>query len=544
MGEVSTLSVLIPARNERWLARTVADVCANMRGDTDVWVVLDGAWPEPGYELPQHPKVNVVYLPQSIGQRAATNLAAKLTDARYVMKLDGHCALAEGFDVALMDAAKELGEDVTQIPSQRNLHIYDRVCPCGKREYQGPLTAPCVACGKTEWAMDIVWNADRRRTDYWRFDSDLHFQYWNEYKHRPSASADFVDVMTSLGACFFMSRERFWQLGGLDETHGSWGQFGVEIGLKSWLSGGRQVVNKRTWFSHFFRVGGIGFPYEIHGADQERARQYSRDLWRGNKWAGQVRSLRWVLEKFWPVPGWTEEHRDALPRTLGTPSAGILYYSDCRPDPDLLEACRQNLLRSANGLPIVSVTLQPVSLGHNIVLKAERGPLTMFRQILAGLEALDTEYVFFAEHDLWYAPSHFGFVPPSAAVYYYNLNWIKVDVETGRAVSYTAKQLSQLCANRQLLIEHYRTRIAITERDGFSRAQGFEPGSHRRKERIDDVPSDVWRSEKPNLDLRHRHNLTPSRWDRSQFRDQKNCQDWRELTIALPEELRAYQAVA
>ena len=152
---MSDLSVLIPARNERWLSRTVQDVCAHMRGDTDVWVVLDGAWPEPGYELVQHPRVHVVYLPQSIGQRAATNLAAKLSSGRYLMKLDAHCSVADGFDVELVRAGDILGHDVTQIPSQRNLHIYDRVCPCGKREYQGPLTQPCVACGKTEWTLDI-----------------------------------------------------------------------------------------------------------------------------------------------------------------------------------------------------------------------------------------------------------------------------------------------------------------------------------------------------------------------------------------------------
>ena len=55
------LSVLIPARNEQWLARTVADVLEHARGDTEVIVVLDGAWADP--PLPQHPRLQVVYLP-------------------------------------------------------------------------------------------------------------------------------------------------------------------------------------------------------------------------------------------------------------------------------------------------------------------------------------------------------------------------------------------------------------------------------------------------------------------------------------------------
>jgi hypothetical protein len=351
--------------------------------------------------------------------------------------------------------------------------------------------------------------------------------------------------MTSLGACFFMARQRFFDLGGLDESHGSWGQFGVEIALKSWLSGGRHVCNRRTWFAHFFRVGGIGFPYEIKGSEQDYARQYSRNLWTGNRWPGQVKPLRWLLDTFWPVPGWTEDQRDALPSTLPQqwPSAGIVYYSDCRGDADLLEACRAQLRQAAGELQIVSVTLQPVALGRNIVLNAERGYLTMFRQILAGLEALDTDYAFLAEHDVWYSPDHFAFRPPSDAAYYYNLHWWKVDRATGHAVTYTAKQTSQLCANRELLIQHYRERVRRVEAEGFSRAMGFEPGSHGRKERVDDVPSDVWRSAQPNYDIRHGHNLTPSRWTQAEFRSQKHCQDWRETMIDL-EGIRDQQAVA
>ena len=42
---MSRVSLLIPARNERFLSRTVQDVCEKARGDVEVLVVLDGAWP-------------------------------------------------------------------------------------------------------------------------------------------------------------------------------------------------------------------------------------------------------------------------------------------------------------------------------------------------------------------------------------------------------------------------------------------------------------------------------------------------------------------
>jgi len=35
-------------------------------------------------------------------------------------------------------------------------------------------------------------------------------------------------------------------------------------------------------------------------------------------------------------------------------------------------------------------------------------------------------------------------------------------------------------------------------------------------------------SEQPNIDIRHKGNLTPSRWSRDKFRNQKYCQGWTE----------------
>ena len=97
---MTDLSVLIPARNEMWLRRTVEDVLSNIRGNTEVIVVLDGAWAEP--QLVPHERVTVIHRPESIGQRAATNEAARVSTAKYVMKLDAHCMVGEGFDVKLL----------------------------------------------------------------------------------------------------------------------------------------------------------------------------------------------------------------------------------------------------------------------------------------------------------------------------------------------------------------------------------------------------------------------------------------------------------
>ena len=67
----------------------------------------------------------------------------------------------------------------------------------------------------------------------------------------------------------------------------------------------------------------------------------------------------------------------------------------------------------------------------------------------------------------------------------------------------------------------------MVERDGYSNRMGFEPGTHRREERIDDHKANGWMSEFPNIDIRHKDNLTPSRWDKSEFRNQKFTKGWK-----------------
>lgn len=521
---MTDLSVLIPARNEVFLKNTIDDVLKNIRGDTEIIAVLDGAWADPPIE--DNPRIHLVYKARSIGQRAAVNEAARLSSSKYIMKLDAHCAVAEGFDSALIEASQP---DLTQIPRMYNLHVFDWVClDCSHRVYQGAVPVPCPVCKGVNFIKQLVWQPRmNRKTDFARFDKDLHFQYWREYEKRPEAKADIADVMCFVGAAFFMERSRYWELGGLDEGHGSWGQMGVEISCKSWLSGGRQVVNKKTWFAHLFRTQpGFGFPYPISAADQEAARDYSKRLWFGNNWEGQKLDFSWLINKFSPVPGWQSTGKQL--------SKGIVYYTDNQLEPAIDRAVIDRLTYSVGIRPIsefITVSLLPINFGHNIVLNCERGYLTMFKQILAGLEASTADIIFFTEHDVLYNPSHFDFIPPRRDVFYYNQNCWKVDYKTGKALFYYASQTSGLCAYRELLLEHYRKRVTIVERIGYSRKMGFEPGTHNRAERVDDFKADVWMSEFPNLDIRHGKNLTPSRWSKDQFRDQRFTRGWTESDV-------------
>lgn len=311
-GFAKDLTVIIPGRNEIFMRNTIEDVLSKTRCDTEVVSVCDGYWPEP--PVVDHPKAKLLHTTTAVGQRAATNIGASLSRAKYIMKLDAHCSMSDGFDEKLL---AKMEPDITMIPAMHRLHAFDWICECGEREYQGAKPDKCGACGGNEFTMGVVWQPRFKYepTVAWRFDSNLHFQYWRDYHKRPSVKsqvdAGMIETMTCIGACFLMERERYWDLGGMEEGHGSWGQYGVELALKAWLSGGRMVTNTDAYFAHMFRTGnfarnGSSWPYPITQAQIDSAREYSRNMWVNNKWPKQVRPLSWVLEKFWPVPDWTD----------------------------------------------------------------------------------------------------------------------------------------------------------------------------------------------------------------------------------------------
>lgn len=135
------LSVIIPARNEMFLANTIEDILKNSSKRTEVIAILDGYWPEP--PIVDSDRVTLVHHTVPIGQRGGTNEGARVSQAKYIMKADAHCAFDKNFDVKLMTEL-DGHEDWTMIPRMWNLHAFDWQCDsCGKRTYQGPKLAVC-----------------------------------------------------------------------------------------------------------------------------------------------------------------------------------------------------------------------------------------------------------------------------------------------------------------------------------------------------------------------------------------------------------------
>jgi len=499
-ANVQTLSILIPARNEMFLTKTIENILENIEGDTEIIAVCDGNWPDP--PIQDHPRVHLIYHSQPIGQRAATNEAARLSKAEFVMKCDAHCSFDKGFDVKLM---ADCEYDWTIIPRMYNLYAFDWRCKkCGDKRYQGFTPTSCPKCDNTtEFERVIVWQPRLNRvSDFMRFDKELKFNYWGALGKRESSKGEIADTMSLIGACWFMHRQRYWDLGGMDENHGSWGQMGTEIACKAWLSGGRLAVNKKTWFAHMFRTQGkdFGFPYPNSGTGKARA--YSKQLWLKDRWPLAKHPLSWLIEKFAPVPDWEPQ-----PVTKG-----LVYYTDSHCKEDILMSCQKQLkkcMREYN-FPIISVSQQPLTFGKNIVMELSRSSVSMYKQILTGLQASTADIVFLIEHDLLYHPTHFSFTPPRDNEIYYNMNRWSINAETGKALFYHSWSNGCIVAYRKVLVKWLTDFLVFLEKVGYSKGMGHAIG--KRWEGVQHFHMRTFKSDFPNLDIRHPDNFSTSRF--------------------------------
>ncbi len=314
------LSILIPARNEMFFKNTIEDALKNIEADTEIIAVLDGQWADP--PIPQNDRVNIIYVPEAIGQRAAANLACRLSEAKYIMKVDAHCSFDKGFDRKMLEAFKEIGDNVTMVPTMRNLWAFDWKCYyCGWKKYQGPTPEKCGQCDKTDRIRrKILWiGKTNPQSNSYCFDAEPHFQYFGDYTKRPEYKKDLeekglTETMSLQGSCFMCTREKYLELNLCDEELGSWGNQGLEVACRTWLSGGRVLVNHKTWYAHMFRTqgGDFGFPYKQHENEVRKTKKKVWGLFFNKNWPKQIHPMSWLVEKFWPVKGWTQEDLDKL----------------------------------------------------------------------------------------------------------------------------------------------------------------------------------------------------------------------------------------
>jgi len=266
-------SVIIVACNELFLRQTIQSVLDAARGDIEVIVVLDNYWPNP--PLPEFDRrVNIIHLGKRQGLRPGIMAAARIATGKYIMKLDAHCLLDEGFDVKL---AADCEHDWVVIP----------------RRYRLDPDA---------WKINEI----RGYIDYMFLDENYIGKIWLKYdRARNKQDVMIDDLMTFQGSCWFMHKDYFWKFGGYDPACGAFFHEAQILGFRTWLSGGRVVRNKNTWYAHLHKGRRFGRMYRLDKGLREVARQYLQKTWiDGMNGPFQIYPLSWLIDKFEPVPGW------------------------------------------------------------------------------------------------------------------------------------------------------------------------------------------------------------------------------------------------
>lgn len=298
---MSKLSVIVPSRNEPYLTKTINDILVKATGDIEVIVVLDGWKPDP--PLKDDPRVKVVRHEESLGMRHAINSAAAVAQGEFIMKCDAHVMFGEGFDEIL---ARDCEYDWTVVPSRYSLDADNWERSYGPIQYLY-LTWPFVndkqfgegLHGKKHLGENGLGGLGKN--DY----------YWME---RQRAGIPIDDIMTWQGSCWFMHRQRFLDLGTMDTRFYNVYQEAQELGFKTWLSGGRLVVDKNTWMAHWHKGAGTQPDYGLSRKRKHENARLSTRYWMTDQWPGATRTIKWFVEKFWPIPGWPEDWEARIER--------------------------------------------------------------------------------------------------------------------------------------------------------------------------------------------------------------------------------------
>jgi len=138
-----------------------------------------------------------------------------------------------------------------------------------------------------------------------------------------------------------MEAEHYRNIGGLFDYSTMYGE-PQELILKTWLSGGRCVVNKHTYYAHMYKGDEFsGKPhereYQLNLTAMRETERYVTCYWMTDQWVKDKPLGDWppihidrLISRFWPIPDWPEnweEERDQYYQKHGIPKEPTEGYA-------------------------------------------------------------------------------------------------------------------------------------------------------------------------------------------------------------------------
>lgn len=295
------VSFILPARNEKWLTKTIQDILAKCKGDIEVIAVLEGYWPD---EIVQDDRVKYLHHGTPKGLRGAVNAGVAISTGKYICKIDAHCLVDEGFDEKLKvySAPKRV-----QVPQRRRLDA-ENWC---EQIQDNPQRKPHIDYEYLSYPDDPKDFGGASMTG----------KIWTEKIH---AKKDVpYDLSASFqGSCWFMEKDFFYFAGFMnDKLYGDFWQESQEIVLNTFLnSGGECCVNKTTFYCHWHKGkeavaadGRKGRGYHLREQSLKQGRDAVMRFYAGEKvYPNQQYPLSYFISLFPDMPGWTAERVEAL----------------------------------------------------------------------------------------------------------------------------------------------------------------------------------------------------------------------------------------
>ena len=247
------LSCVSPSFKDPLLHKTIDSLLDNseLGNDLEIIVVLDGYWP--AQTIKDDDRVRVVHLGKNRGMRDAINAGVSVSRGEFIMRTDEHCMYGKGFDRILTDTCKN-----DWIITARRYYLDTDNWKVMDLPYVDYEKLVIQTVKETKKFTGIPW--DERK------------------EQRKNILID--ETMAMQGSCWVMSR--FWWdnvIGELQtEGYGPMYQDSHEMVFKTWLAGGKLMVNKNTWFAHKH----VSFPrtHKYGNTDFTPNLKYAHDLWR------------------------------------------------------------------------------------------------------------------------------------------------------------------------------------------------------------------------------------------------------------------------
>jgi len=257
-----TVSILISTINDPHLKRTIEEVRKTADGEVEFIIINDG-----GKSLDVD--AIVINHPEILGRRVSFNRAAKIAMGDYLLIIDPHCSMSEHWDTKMIES-----------------------------------------CGDKNLVFSVLRDMDENFVQ--RHGPYLHVSMNREYTEKWWPKKPLKDCaveeesMCFTGCGWMIRKDRYWQLGGYDETLGKYGWDGPEWSCKIWMSddSGKVILRTDVICGHIFGTNLKGKLYSSQMIPKAQYLEYMK-----NKWGTKINKL---VEYFAPVPDWDRKEKSIM----------------------------------------------------------------------------------------------------------------------------------------------------------------------------------------------------------------------------------------